>query len=238
MLPAVSPFGDYFVMPGTAIASLSEVRSVILLSRRPLSQLNSCNINLTSHSLTSIFLLKIILFHFQKLDSQSITFSTREFDPGQTGEAALLIGDQALELYHKPPTGFKVYDLGDLWHQFTGLPFVYALWIGRKTILKEKSSAVINLHLCLTEIIAALPEKLTDLAVLRLTNNKNTTISTSQLVTYWRQAISYKLDKRALAGLDLFYRHAYNLGLTNKIPKLDFFPGLHPNKQETDSLTD
>ncbi len=227
MLPAVSPINDYFVMPGIAIASLNEVQSVILLSRRPLSQLNGCDITLTSHSLTSIFLLKIILFHFQKLDPKSITFSTEEFTPDQTGEAALLIGDQALELYHNPPTGFKVYDLGHLWHQFTGLPFVYALWIGRKAALKKKSQAVIDLHQRLTEIVAELPEKLAELAVLTLAKKgKKTTLDASQLLAYWRQAISYKLDERALAGLNLFYRHANDLGLTDKVPELDFFPAL------------
>ncbi|MEA3348505.1 MAG: MqnA/MqnD/SBP family protein, partial [Pseudomonadota bacterium] len=211
--------------PDIAIASLTEVRSVILLSRRPLSQLNGCKISLTSHSLTSIFLLKIILFHFQELDAESITFTTEEFSPHQAPEAALIIGDQALEIYHKPPTGFKVYDLGHLWHQFTGLPFVYALWIGRKAVLPKKSLAVIELHQCLKKIVTELPEKLADLAASTLLKKgKETAITPSQLLTYWRQAISYKLDQRALEGLDLFYQSANDLGLIDKIPGLDFFP--------------
>lgn len=225
MLLAVSPKSDYFVMPDIAISSLTEVRSVLLLSRRPLSELNDCDISLTSHSLTSIFLLKIILFHFQGLNPEKITFTTEEFTPHQTREAALIIGDQALGLYHNPPPGFKVYDLGHLWHQFTGRPFVYALWIGRKPTLKKKSQALIDLHRNLTEIVTRLPGKLADLTgPALLSMGKNTAINPSQLLAYWCQAISYRLDKQALEGLDLFYRIAKNLGLIAKVPKLDFFP--------------
>ena len=225
ILPAVSPKSNYFVMPDIAIASLTEVRSVLLLSRRPLSDLNGCCISLTNHSLTSIFLLKIILFHFQRLDSKSITFTTKEFSPHQTLEAALIIGDQALGFYHKPPPGFRVYDLGRLWYQFTGLSFVYALWIGRKPALKEKSQAVIDLHKSLTKIVTTLPEKLANLAASTLLKRgKKTALNPSQLLAYWRQAISYKLDQQALDGLDLFYRTAKDLGLINKVPELDFFP--------------
>ena len=225
ILPAVSPESDYFVLPDIAIASLTEVRSVILLSRRPISKLNDCDISLTSHSLTSIFLLKIILFHFQGLNPEKITFTTEEFTPHQTREAALIIGDQALGLYHNPPPGFKVYDLGHLWHQFTGRPFVYALWIGRKPTLKKKSQALIDLHRNLTEIVTRLPGKLADLTgPALLSMGKNTAINPSQLLAYWCQAISYRLDKQALEGLDLFYCIAKNLGLIAKVPKLDFFP--------------
>ena len=225
MLLAVSPKSDYFVLPNIAIASLNEVRSVILLSRRPLSELNGCNISLTSHSLTSIFLLKIILFHYYDLNRDKIIFTTEEFNPNQDKEAALIIGDRALELYHKPPAGFRVYDLGCLWHQFTGLPFVYALWIGRKKALHVKSRAVIDLHQRLNEIVTVLPEKLADLAGSALAKmEKETTITPAQLLAYWQHAISYKLDSRALAGLDLFYRTAKDLGLIDKVPQLDFFP--------------
>ena len=97
MLLANAAKDDYFILPNITIASLTEVRSVILLSRLPLSELSHKTISLTSHSLTSIFLLKIILFHFQKLDPGTITFTTGEFAPAdQLEDAALIIGDRAL----------------------------------------------------------------------------------------------------------------------------------------------
>ena len=76
-----------------------------------------------------------------------------------------------------------------------------------------------------------LPEKLAILTAPALVQmEKKTTITPSQLLAYWQQAISYKLDSRALAGLDLFYRSAKDLGLIDKVPQLDFFPA--PDNRE------
>ncbi len=228
MLLANDDAGDFFILPGISIASLTEVRSVILLSRTPLADLNRKTISLTSHSLTSVFLLKIILFHFQKLDPDTINFVTEEFSPADNlKDAALIIGDQALKLYHNPPPGYTVYDLGQLWRQFTGLPFVYALWIGRTEAIKQKNRLIADLHRALTDIVAALPEQLADLTAVALRENvSKTDISAPQLLSYWQQAISYDLSRQALAGLNLFYNLAYEINLIRKVPELNFFPDL------------
>ena len=228
MLLANGDSDDYFILPDITIASLTEVRSVILLSRTPLAELQQETISLTSHSLTSVFLLKIILFHFQKLDPDTITFVTDEFNPADNlKDAALIIGDQALKLYHNPPPGYTVYDLGQLWQQFTGLPFVYALWIGRNDAIKQKSRLIIDLHRALTEIVAALPDQLADFTAAALRENSSKTdISPAQLLSYWQQAISYDLSQPALTGLNLFYDLAYEINLINRVPKLKFFPAL------------
>ena len=229
MLLANAEEDDYFILPNITIASLTEVRSVILLSRQPLAELSHKTISLTNHSLTSIFLLKIILFHFQKLDPGSITFTTGEFAPADHHKnAALIIGDQALKLYHNPPDGYIVYDLGKLWHQFTNLPFVYALWIGRSSAIKQKSRSIIDLHQALTEIVAGLPDKLANLTAAAQAAEvvNETEISPAQLLSYWQQAISYDLNQQALAGLNLFYNLAYEMNLTDRIPKLNFFPNI------------
>ena len=226
MLLANGNSNDYFILPDISIASLTEVRSVILLSRLPLAELNHKTISLTSHSLTSIFLLKIILFHFLELDPDTVTFTTAEFTPADhLKDAALIIGDQALKLYHNPPPGYIVYDLGKLWHQFTNLPFVYALWIGRKSAISRKSQSIIDLHRALTEIVAALPDKLANLTTAALAELVNTAeISPPQLLTYWQQAISYDLNQQALTGLRLFYNLAYEINLIKQVPELTLFP--------------
>lgn len=227
MLLAKADAEEYFILPDITIASLTEVRSVILLSRQPLAELNHKTISLTSHSLTSIFLLKIILFHFQKLDPDTINFTTGEFAPAdQLTDAALVIGNQALKLYHNPPADYIVYDLGKLWQQFTNLPFVYALWIGRSRALNRQSQAIIDLHRALTEIVAGLPDKLADLTAAAQTAEvvSETEISPAQLLSYWQQAISYDLNQQALAGLNRFYTLAYEMNLTDRVPALKFFP--------------
>jgi len=197
------------------------------LSRTPLNQLNHSTISLTNQSLTSIFLLKIILFHFQKLNPDSISFTGGEFSADDfQPDAALIIGDQALKLYHNPPPDYKVYDLGRLWYEFTGLPFVYALWIGRKSALQKKSGIIIDLHHALKKIITGLlPNQFAELTTSALAETDNRIgITPAQLTSYWQQAISYKLDQPARAGLDLFYQLSQKMGLIKQVPKLDFFP--------------
>jgi chorismate dehydratase len=136
-------------------------------------------------------------------------------------EAALVIGDQALRHYHQPPPGFQAYDLGHLWHHFTGLPFVYALWIGRREILTHKQETLKTLHYQLLKAITELPRTLEDLS---RNLAPETMFGARQLLFYWREAISYRLDDNALAGLQFFYKTAYELELISHIPELFFFP--------------
>ncbi|MBN2705012.1 MAG: menaquinone biosynthesis protein [Deltaproteobacteria bacterium] len=225
ILLAAAPQTDFFILPDLAITSRDEVRSVLLVSRRPPQQLEGGEIALTGHSLTSVFLLKIILFHFYRLNPKTITFGTHEFSAGSPHESFLVIGDRALSLYHHPPAGYQIYDLGRLWRRFTDLPFVYALWIGRSAALEQKRAAIARLHCKLLEIMDRLPERLNALAETTLKRkNLGNELSKKQLLDYWQKAICYRLDEKALAGLDCFFSHARELGLIEKIPQLCFFP--------------
>ncbi|HDS17312.1 MAG TPA: futalosine synthase [Proteobacteria bacterium] len=225
MLLATAEEKKFFILADLAIISRDEVRSVLLVSRRPPRQLEGGEIALTGHSLTSVFLLKIILFHFYRLDPKTITFRTQEFSADSPQESFLVIGDQALTLYHHPPAGYQIYDLGRLWHSFTNLPFVYALWIGRSSVLERQRAVIARLHRKLLEIMDRLPDRLNALAETTLKRGSHgNELSTKQLLDYWQKAIFYRLDEKALAGLDCFFNHARELGLIEKIPQLSFFP--------------
>ena len=55
----------------------------------------------------------------------------------QEAEAAVLIGDAALRasLHDAPRLGLEVHDLGQMWKDWTGLPFVFAVWAARRDYL-------------------------------------------------------------------------------------------------------
>jgi chorismate dehydratase len=219
----------YFILPQISIASMREVRSVLLLSKNPIESLTNTTIALTAQSLTSVYLLKIILFHFYRLDSRTINFITAEFNGNNTlPETALLIGDQALQVFHQTPPGYRVYDMGSLWYQFTNLPFVYALWIGRKEMEDEKLNHISELSTRLYRIKKVLPEHLATL--LTAAGRRYPDIPEEAILKYWREAISYELNVREKQGLILFYTLAHQLGLLEKVPTLNFF---HPGKPAT-----
>jgi chorismate dehydratase len=122
-------FNDrYDVLDGIAIASLGEVKSVILAHRKPLDEARE--IFCDPASLTSIQLLRVLLAErglkpeFKPLAS---------YDPKSIPDFALLIGDPALDfLLAEHP--HDVWDLGAAWYEMTELPFIYAVWALRRGI--------------------------------------------------------------------------------------------------------
>lgn len=117
---------DLVVLPGIAIASPGPVRSVVLASRSPLREIE--RIWLSPHSRTSVALLHILLK--RRLATMPAT-AVREMRPAALGrrEAALIIGDQALT---DATAGVEVYDLANLWREYTGRSFVFAVWAVRR----------------------------------------------------------------------------------------------------------
>ena len=212
---------QYFIFPQLAITSHREVQSVILLSRQPLSALKNGNIALTGQSLTSVYLLKLILEHFYHHPHDNYHFVTREFNQfDDSVNAALVIGDRALYLFHHPPPGFQIHDLGALWYQFTGLPFVYALWIGNRQSLPDQQKALTKLHqrllYCKTHLEGYFAK------ILPVTDRLYPQLSRKVILDYWQRVISYELGPRELAGLRLFYRLAHENQLLAEIPELHF----------------
>ena len=116
----------YDVLDGIAIASLGEVKSVLLAHRKPLDQAQE--IFCDPASLTSIQLLRVLLGErgikpaFKPLES---------YDAAALPDFALLIGDPALDLL-LGPHDHELWDLGAAWYEMTGLPFVYAVWALRR----------------------------------------------------------------------------------------------------------
>jgi len=120
---------------GVAVKDLA--RSVLLFSKRPVEELGGTRIGVTGESSTSVRLLKILLTRRYGVVPSSYV-STNELQ----SEALLYIGDAALNNRHGLPSYPKVYDLGEMWHEWTGLPFVFARWIVRKDLNAEATQLI------------------------------------------------------------------------------------------------
>lgn len=118
----------YDILDGIAIASLGEVKSVLLAHRRPLEEARE--IHCDTASLTSVELVRVLLAErgihpeFKALES---------YDFSALPDYALLIGDRALDLLLGPHE-HQLWDLGTAWYELTKLPFVYAVWALRRGI--------------------------------------------------------------------------------------------------------
>jgi chorismate dehydratase len=108
------------IADGFGIVSVGEVRSVIVAHRLPLEQ--TPEVVLDPSSRTSVHLLKVLL-------ADHLEISPRLVEKSDDPEAArLIIGDPALRFQERMDPAWRIFDLGRSWNEWTGLPFVYAVW--------------------------------------------------------------------------------------------------------------
>ena len=122
-------FNDrYDILDGIAIASLGEVRSVLLAHRKPLSEVKE--VYCDTASLTSVQLLRVLLAE-RGLKPEFKPLAT--YDMAALPDYAMLIGDPALD-FALGPHEHEIWDLGAAWFEMTRLPFVYAVWALRRGV--------------------------------------------------------------------------------------------------------
>jgi chorismate dehydratase len=122
-------FNDrYDILDGIAIASLGEVKSVLLAHRKPLSE--ATEIFCDTASLTSVQLLRVLLAE-RGLKPQFKPLGT--YNMAALPDYAMLIGDPALD-FALAPHEHEIWDLGAAWFEMTSLPFVYAVWALRRGV--------------------------------------------------------------------------------------------------------
>lgn len=116
----------YAIAPGVSISGQDAIESVRAFARVPWRKIES--LALDTSSLTSVALLKILLA--EQLESYpAFLHAAPDLDAMLAqADACLLIGDKGMRA---DGTGLNTLDLGHAWRRLTGLPFVYAVWLGR-----------------------------------------------------------------------------------------------------------
>jgi chorismate dehydratase len=204
----------YRVFPGLVIGSRGPVGSIRLESTRPLEQLGRCSVAVPTASASSVVLLRILLErrYRSSADLEWFTQESGEDPITQGAAAALWIGDQALQ---RPiHAGRRVYDLGQQWTAWTGLPFAFALW--QTCLGPERDDELRVLAARLHESLRASLARPHDLAA-RFARRFG--LPPDQLADYWT-GLHYTLDDAVLRGLLHFYQLARELGEIATVPVL------------------
>jgi len=118
---------DMLIVPGLCIASPKRVRSVVILSKVPPEKIRSLALDTSSRS--SVVLGQILLRERYGASPETHTMGPDLTAMLETHDAALVIGDPAMRARKE---GLIVLDLAEEWHTWTGLPFVFALWMVRE----------------------------------------------------------------------------------------------------------
>ena len=206
---------SYCILPEISIASHKRIKSILLFSRVPIPEIR--RIGLDTSSRTSVALLKILLAEKYRISPAFImcrptvnpktALQDRQDPPF---DAVLLIGDPALR--HSSSTEYSI-DLGEVWHKFTGLPFVYACWVART------EARLGNLPELLLESkargIAQIPE------IARI-EAKKLGLPETLCFDYLQHHIKYDLGESEIAGLELFYKYAVKNDLAPPDRSLSF----------------
>ena len=205
--------GLYGFLPDLSISSIGPVGSVLLFSRRPLHELDGRTVALSPASATSVLLLRVLLERFHGLRPRYGAA------PGDGEDAALWIGDHALRLAGENRWPF-VYDLGRLWFEHTGTPFVFALWICRRDAYEADPAAVRELY---RRLVLARHRAYRSYAAYARESPEAGWMGESALLDYW-QTISYDLTAWHLEGLRRFCEEAAAAGLLKETPSLAPLP--------------
>ena len=203
------------ILPDVAIASRQPVRSILLVSRRPIDKVRS--VALDTSSMTSVALTKVI---FEKWLGGGRTYTPMEPVIEKMlaqCDAGLVIGDPALQIDR---AHCHTLDLAEEWIRHTGKPFVFAFWAVRGEALKEADPA-----LDLSAIFRNSRDHGLEPASLNAIAREwapKLGLTESDVHSYLTRNIYYRLDATCIEGLRLFYRYATQIGALPLAPELQF----------------
>src|SRR5215831_5802632 len=148
----------YLLLPGLSICSDGPVRSVVLFSKRPAAELTGRRVLVSRSSMTSVVLLELLFTNVWDAKPAFVPSDAELSDVARFGDeehdARLVIGDAALHLWSRlrEPELYEdaeslsqyryAYDLGAEWKRWTGLPFVFAVWVAQRTAPVDQALAV------------------------------------------------------------------------------------------------
>jgi chorismate dehydratase len=194
---------DLVVLPNMAIGSDGPVMSCIIISRLPLRQLDKLPVALTSTSRTSVRLAELLLSDLVGVQPEYFLSSADLATMMTEAPAAVLIGDAALQAaqYEAPRLSWEVHDLGQMWRDWTGLPFVFAVFAAHRKFAESEPDLVSRVH---TALLHARDLSLTNIdQVCEQAANWNV-FDAATLKQYYTLALDFTLTDRHLSGIAEF----------------------------------
>jgi len=206
---------DRFVLlPRLCIGARSDVISVVLISSTPPSLLGGETIALTDESASAAALLRVLL---QRRYGVQATYRQTHapLDVAHEGGPALLIGDTAIDAEFTFARD-HIYDLGRLWHEWTGEDTVFAVWAARKEVYERRFADV---QACLNSLLEARAWGFNhlDRVVQRAQELKPRRPGFYE--AYYR-ALNFELDEPAQRGLRAYWRELSAIGEIERVPDL------------------
>jgi chorismate dehydratase len=185
---ALPDFANYHIISDYCIGAVDKVITVLLLSRKPLEKISRVYLDFDSR--TSARLVRVLSRSFWKIEPVFEPLGPGQAEHFSGKDAIVAIGDKTFAMRNDYP---YVYDLAEEWIKFTGMPFVFALWISLKPVPPEVK---MSLNLALAYGINNIEE------VLKYFNSRLPLNADCR--KYLTENISYTFDEAKRDGLNLF----------------------------------
>ena len=200
---------DVRVVPGVCVGSHSAVRSVVLVSKYDdLKEVR--RIALDASSRTSQALVKIIFREFLEFEPQWETSSPDINDMMKDNDAALLIGDPAMNV---SLPDVHVFDLASLWRRFTDTGFVFAMWMARAGAVEAVREI---------DFSGARDEGLAQVEQIISQYETELLLPRDEIREYLTENITFHLDESLEQGMRLYFELAHKHGLIDNNKPLQF----------------
>jgi chorismate dehydratase len=241
IIPAIEyqRMDDVVALPGMAIASKNEVRSLLVVSKVPIEMAKSLALDTNSRS--TVGLVRILSRRYWNIDPEFIDMPPDPDKMLARADAALVIGDPALRLRLKvdrlqaklpqttddcdccggddeeqPVKGIEtlfLYDIAQQWREMTGLPSVLAIWVARRGAITPEIAADFQAS---REYGLARIAEIAEGAALKLE------LPPRELERYLTENINFSLDEENLAGLRRYYDECARAGLIPRAREVEF----------------
>jgi len=202
LIPTVEYFQDpeYQIVSDACIACRGEVYSVSLLSRCQSADIKT--LALDEGSRTSAALVQILLKKRLGIVPELSPFPIGSDLSLLSTDAMLIIGDRAM---HVDKSDFEeTWDLGQAWVDWTGLPFVFAMWTARADL--DFDLAPIE-----TALSSARDEGVKHLSEIAASHAEQLGISRQQCEVYLKEHLYFYLGEQERQGQELFRQYVDEL---------------------------
>jgi chorismate dehydratase len=216
---------DLVILPDMAIASKNQVRSLLIVAKKPLEQVKTFALDRSSRSTQA--LTRILAAEKWKIAPEFFEALPDLSEMLQQADAALLIGDPALRIAvgiekdSWPGTPGQtvcqaatlgitssellyVYDVVGEWRDLTGLPAVLAVWAARREVATSEVTA---------DFVASRDFGLSRIGEISFHAAQDLELPQRALEDYLRQNIDFSLGPENRRGLELYFEYAAKLGL-------------------------
>jgi chorismate dehydratase len=212
LIPIIEYFraDGYRVVPDISIASRGPVLSVTLFSRKPWSEIRRVALDVGSR--TSAALTQILLWQRHGIRPEIIPLALEQNAEDVDADAVLLIGDRAMRACL--PGFVHAFDLGQEWSEWTGLPFVYAVWTVR---------AGVELGRVAWALGEAKRRGLAQAGAIALREGPALGLDAGLCRRYLSNILHFDLGPRELAGLHHYYMLACSAGLARRGVNLELY---------------